>query len=282
MSDESIREFRHQYQAWYGSTLTLLPDDLKPQFIKEFENGKWTSGIEGFISAPTKPNVIFSKSAEENPETMSFMYWQFPIETTFEKRFFKQQALMRQARERYAAMPAELDRSKKEFIESKLKSPLGQPIESNPSEGEPDKQEEAFVFVAHGRSPLYLQVIHFLKDDLGLKPVSFETEDHSSEQISEVLNQYLDRAVLAVIVMTGEDATIDNRKLARQNVVHEAGLFQGKLGFEQVILLKEEGVEGFTNVQGLVYIPFNPQDITTSFHKLRNALSKRGLVPIGR
>jgi len=50
---------------------------------------------------------------------------------------------------------------------------------------------------------------------------------------------------------TGEDETKDGKLLARQNVVHEAGLFQGKLGFTRAIILLEEVTEGFSNLAGL-------------------------------
>ena len=36
---------------------------------------------------------------------------------------------------------------------------------------------------------------------------------------------------------------------ARMNVVHEAGLFQGRLGFTRSIVLLEEGCEEFSNIE---------------------------------
>lgn len=77
--------------------------------------------------------------------------------------------------------------------------------------------------------------------------------------------------------MTGEDQTIDNKRLARQNVVHEAGLFQAKLGFENVVLLKEVGVEQFSNAQGIIYIPLDPANAEASFYALRRFFAKKGL-----
>ena len=51
---------------------------------------------------------------------------------------------------------------------------------------------------------------------------------------------------------TGEDETKDGKLLARQNVVHEASLFQGgKLGFTRAIILLEEVTEEFSNLAGL-------------------------------
>jgi predicted nucleotide-binding protein len=47
-------------------------------------------------------------------------------------------------------------------------------------------------------------------------------------------------------VLTAEDETHEGRLRARQNVVHEAGLFQGKLGFTKVALILQNGVEDFS------------------------------------
>lgn len=65
--------------------------------------------------------------------------------------------------------------------------------------------------------------------------------------------------------MTGEDATSQGNIRARQNVVHEAGLFQGKLGFERAIVLLEEGVEEFSNIHGIVQIRFSKGKIRETF-----------------
>jgi hypothetical protein len=48
--------------------------------------------------------------------------------------------------------------------------------------------------------------------------------------------------------MTAEDAHADNTSHARENVVHEAGLFQGRLRFERAIILLEQGCAQFSNI----------------------------------
>ena len=52
------------------------------------------------------------------------------------------------------------------------------------------------------------------------------------------LEKMLDAAAFAFIVMTAEDEKSDGKNHARENVVHEAGLFQGRLGFEKAIILR--------------------------------------------
>jgi len=50
----------------------------------------------------------------------------------------------------------------------------------------------------------------------------------------------MNHAGIALLVLTAEDETADGKEVARQNVVHEAGLFQGRLGFARAIILLEE------------------------------------------
>lgn len=65
---------------------------------------------------------------------------------------------------------------------------------------------------------------------------------------------------------------------ARLNVVHEAGLFQGRLGFRKAIVLLEEGCEEFSNIHGLSQIRFPKGDISARFEKIREVLEREGLI----
>ncbi len=52
---------------------------------------------------------------------------------------------------------------------------------------------------------------------------------------------------------------------ARMNVIHEAGLFQGRLGFTKAILLLEDGCSEFSNIQGLGQIRFPKRENFSCF-----------------
>jgi predicted nucleotide-binding protein len=65
--------------------------------------------------------------------------------------------------------------------------------------------------------------------------------------------------------MTAEDETVDGELRARQNVVHELGLFQGKLGFSRAIALLEEGADDFSNLHGIQQIRFSRDNIKETF-----------------
>ena len=70
----------------------------------------------------------------------------------------------------------------------------------------------------------------------------------------------------------------DGRVQARMNVIHEAGLFQGRLGFTKAIVLLEEGCEEFSNIAGLGQIRFPVGNISAEFEEIRRVLEREGLV----
>lgn len=137
--------------------------------------------------------------------------------------------------------------------------------------------DDHVVFIGHGRSPLWARVKLFL-EELGIAAMSFESESHAGESIVPILEEMLNQAVFAVLILTAEDATAEGTRRARQNVIHEAGLFQGRLGFTRAILLQQDGLEGFTNVDGLQYIGFSGDRVDQTFYELQRVLKREGLI----
>lgn len=160
-----------------------------------------------------------------------------------------------------------------EHYESKLAS-AGQ---SKSAFSKPISAKQAKVFLGHGRNRLWGIVHMYLKDELHLDVEAWETESRAGQHSIEVLNKALDSSAVAVIVVTGEDATADGGVRARQNVVHEIGLFQGRLGFEKVALLQQDGIEEFSNLAGLQVIQFSGERIESSFYDLGRMLKREGL-----
>ena len=74
--------------------------------------------------------------------------------------------------------------------------------------------------------------------------------------------------------MTAEDIHADNSSHARENVIHEAGLFQGRLGFERAIILLEEGCAVFSNIHGLTHISFPKGNLEPAFEQIRQVLER--------
>ncbi|MDE0435165.1 MAG: nucleotide-binding protein, partial [Bryobacterales bacterium] len=75
--------------------------------------------------------------------------------------------------------------------------------------------------------------------------------------VRDILQSMLERSSFALLVLTKEDETAQGNMRARQNVIHETGLFQGKLGFSRAIVLLENGTEDFSNISGVEQLRFN-------------------------
>jgi predicted nucleotide-binding protein len=138
------------------------------------------------------------------------------------------------------------------------------------------------IFLGHGGNPLWSKVHFHLKDELRLNVQAWESESRASRYPLDVLKQLLDSCTFAVLVQTGEDRTSDGNVRARQNVIHEIGLFQGRLGFERVALVEQEGVESFSNIHGLQVVRFPGQTIEAAYYELDRMLVREKLVEQAR
>lgn len=134
------------------------------------------------------------------------------------------------------------------------------------------------VFIGHGRSPLWRELKDFIKDRLSLPYDEFNRVPIAGVPTSLRLAQMLDNACIAFLIMTGEDETSDGNLQARMNVIHEAGLFQGRLGFEKAIILLEEGCQEFSNIIGLGQIRFPKGNISACFEDVRLILEREGVI----
>lgn len=127
------------------------------------------------------------------------------------------------------------------------------------------KPEAPTIFIGHGRSPMWRDLKDHLGDLHGYRVEAFETGARSGHTIRDVLEEMLQKASFALLVLTAEDEHADGSVHARQNVVHEAGLFQGRLGFSRAILLLEKDCDEFTNIHGIQQIRFSTGNIKETF-----------------
>ena len=137
----------------------------------------------------------------------------------------------------------------------------------------------ARVFIGHGGSNSWRELKDFIAEDLDLPWDEFNRVPVAGVAITDRLSEMLDDAAIAFLVLTAEDETNDGRELARQNVVHEAGLFQSRLGYKRAIVVLEDGCEEFSNIHGLVQIRFPRGRIKASFHEVRQVLEREGVLP---
>jgi len=130
------------------------------------------------------------------------------------------------------------------------------------------------VFIGHGRSQQWRDLKDHLHDKHQILVEAYEVGARAGHTIRDILAQMLDSSTFACLVLTGEDETTDGRTLARQNVIHEAGLFQGRLGFSRAIILLEDGTEEFSNVSGVQQIRFSKNNIKETFGEVLATLKR--------
>jgi predicted nucleotide-binding protein len=126
-------------------------------------------------------------------------------------------------------------------------------------------RESLVIFVGHGRSPEWRDLKDHLHDKHGFMVEAYETGARAGFTIAEILEKLTEDVGFALLVLTGEDEGPTGQLHARENVIHEAGLFQGKLGFKRAIVLLEDGCHEFSNLAGLQQIRFAKGNIKESF-----------------
>lgn len=138
--------------------------------------------------------------------------------------------------------------------------------------------ENKKIFIGHGRSHVWRELKDFIEDTLGLPYEEFNRISPAGRATSDRLKEMLEESCMAFLIMTGEDEQADGSLRARDNVIHEVGLFQGKLGFERAIILLEEGCEDFSNIHGITYIPFTKEKINTTFGEIIKVLKRESII----
>lgn len=141
-----------------------------------------------------------------------------------------------------------------------------------------NKPSRGSVFIGHGRSPLWRELQSYIEKELGLAAEEFNSEPVAGVSTQARLDEMLKNASMAFLIMTAEDAAADGTKRARENVIHEVGLFQGRLGWTRAIVLLEEGCSEFSNLHGVNHIKFGPNSIRDAFVDVRRSLAREGLV----
>lgn len=134
------------------------------------------------------------------------------------------------------------------------------------------------VFIGHGRSPVWRDLKDFLNERLRLPWDEYNRVPTAGISNIMRLAQMLDDAAIAFLVMTAEDEQSDGTVQARLNVVHEAGLFQGRLGFTKAIVLLEEGCGEFSNIHGLGQIRFPKGNLKPVREDIRGVLEREGIL----
>jgi len=138
----------------------------------------------------------------------------------------------------------------------------------------PQQASKPVVFIGHGKSAIWRDLKDHLQDKHGIQIEAYETGARAGHAIRDILQEMISKSSFAILVLTGEDEQEDGALRARQNVIHEAGLFQGRLGFSKAILILEEGVEDFSNMHGIQHIKFAKGNIKETFGEVLATLRR--------
>ena len=137
------------------------------------------------------------------------------------------------------------------------------------------------IFIGHGHSAAWRDLKDFISK-LGLTHDEFNAVPTAGVTNIDRLSEMLNDAAFAFLVLTAEDEQASGEMQARMNVIHEAGLFQGKLGFEKAIILLEEGCKEFSNITGLGQLRFPRGAIKSIFEDIRDVLKRESILPSSR
>ncbi len=165
-----------------------------------------------------------------------------------------------------------------ENLSKKVKQITNHLLRKDRYSGRNSKVDKKRVFIGHGRSTVWKDLKEFIQDRLKLDWDEFNRVPIAGITNITRLSQMLDEAGIAFLVLTAEDELNDGKMQARMNVIHEAGLFQGRLGFTKAIILLEEGCEEFSNIQGLGQIRFPKGKIKEIFEDIRQVLEREGIL----
>ena len=135
------------------------------------------------------------------------------------------------------------------------------------------------IFIGHGHHLLWARIALHLIEEYQIKSIYYESECRTGISIDSTINDFInnDNIKFAILTLMKEDETTDGSKRARQNVIHELGLFRDKLGPKRVAMIVEKGLELPSNVNGIEFIEYSG-DIDSIFYKLNRMLKREQLI----
>jgi sugar/nucleoside kinase (ribokinase family) len=139
-------------------------------------------------------------------------------------------------------------------------------------------EQPSAVFLVHNANPQSEEVRRFIEQDCGLRTFELSTSELGEHNLALLMDQHLDRCSFAVCLLGADGGTPGGRVPADQNLVHQAGIFQGRYGFGRVAILAEQGCDTFSNIAGLIRLDFPLRQVDAAFFELERMLEREGLV----
>jgi len=221
----------------------LNGNDAKQIFMSlyvEFNDERWTyDNLDEFFSAYTKDSAWTGLRVSQSGAMLD-------VETRIDKTTVSVSAQSRSSIEAvFSIFEQAIAASNFSRVSSKSKKPV--------------------VFIGHGHSTQWRDLKDHLTDKHEYPVEAYEVGARAGHTIRDILNDMLGKSHFACLIMTGEDQVGDGTLRARQNVIHEIGLFQGRLGFTRAVVLLEEGTDEFSNLHGIQQIRFSKENIRETF-----------------
>jgi hypothetical protein len=139
----------------------------------------------------------------------------------------------------------------------------------------------AGVLIAHDENPQWWVVRQFIERNCGLPTYELGSSAVDEHNLAELMRRTLSRCSFAVCLLSAKEIGPGGRARADQNIVQQAGIFQGRYGFGRVAILAEEGCDTFSNIAGLIRMDFPSGRITSTFLELERMLRREGLMRRG-
>jgi predicted nucleotide-binding protein len=127
------------------------------------------------------------------------------------------------------------------------------------------KSDSRKVFLVHGHDGEAKHAVARFLEQLDLQPIILHEQENRGRTIIEKFEANSDVA-FAVVLLTPDDVgqsaltKAEPKPRARQNVILELGFFFGKLGRANVCALYKGEVELPSDVDGVIYIPYDDHD----------------------
>ena len=145
------------------------------------------------------------------------------------------------------------------------------------------RHESPFVFVIHGHNEARRRQLKEMLVGLQLRPIVLEDEvTGGAATVIEKFENLAPKCEYAIAIFTKDDLVEkEGRKYfqARPNVMYEVGWFAASLGRSRVLLLLEEGVDMFSDLQGVLQLRF-AKSLDECYRRIEMELKNAELVPI--
>lgn len=123
------------------------------------------------------------------------------------------------------------------------------------------------IFVVHGHDTVAREQLELILHRLGLEPYVLQNTDGGGRTIIESLERMIGKnaaSSFGIVLLTPDDVGYSKQEgdaeakpRARQNVIMEMGMLLTSLTRERVAILQKGFVERPSDVDGIIYIPFN-------------------------